>query len=206
MSDVTQNHWQQVYEKPLDALSWTRPHLDMSLQLLTKHGLQTTHRVIDVGAGASTLVDDLLAAGVRSVTCMDLLDTALKITRDRLGANAREIHFLVGSIIDIDLPTDHFDFWHDRAVAHFLTDAAAQATYARQVQKTLKPGGIVIISGFAPDGPERCSGLPVCRRDEQDQWDLIGRDAFDLIDTTRDTHLTPAGREQRFCYGVFRRR
>lgn len=206
MSDVTENHWQQVYKKPLDALSWTRPHLDLSLQLLTKHGLQPAHHVIDVGAGASTLVDDLIAAGVHNVTCMDLSGTALNVTRDRLGARARDVQFLVGSIIDIDLPIDHFDFWHDRAVAHFLTVPADQAGYGSQVRKTLKPGGIAIIGGFAPDGPERCSGLPVCRRDEQDQWDLLGRDAFDLLDTTREFHLTPAGREQRFCYGVFRRR
>ncbi|AVP97984.1 SAM-dependent methyltransferase [Ahniella affigens] len=206
MSDVTENHWQQVYEKPLDALSWTRPHLDLSLRLLTKHGLQPAHHLIDVGAGASTLVDDLIAAGVRTVTCMDLSGTALNVARDRLGAHARDVHFLVGSIIEIDLPTTHFDFWHDRAVSHFLTDTAAQAAYARQVRKTLKPGGIVVLAGFAPDGPERCSGLPVCRRDAQDQWDLLGREAFELLDTAREIHLTPTGREQRFCYGVFRRR
>lgn len=206
MTSPPQDHWQAVYQKPLSELSWTRPRLDTSLALLFRHGLAVNQALIDVGAGASTLVDDLLAAGVLQVTCLDWSKAALTQVQQRLGERAQSVRFIVDSVTTAALPAAAFDAWHDRAVAHFLTDPADQSAYRQQLQHALKPGGLAIIAGFAPDGPERCSGLPVVRRDEQALWDLVGREAFTLLEHCRERHLTPGGREQPFCYAIFRRR
>lgn len=205
MSESNQAHWQQVYTKPLDSLSWTAAHLNTSLALLRAAGLRPGHRLIDVGSGASTLVDDLLASGFDELTCLDLSDAALHILQQRLGSNAARVQFLSGSVCTLALPQHAFDAWHDRAVAHFLTTESEMDAYRQQIQHALKPGGIAVLAGFAPDGPERCSGLPVCRRDEQALWALLGRDAFSLMAHQRDVHLTPSGRAQSFCFAAFRK-
>lgn len=206
MKDPASSHWQSVYEKPVDVLSWTRSHLDLSLQLLTQQGIHPGSRFIDVGAGVSTLVDDLLTMGLSHLCVLDLSARALDQMRARLGARAANINWLCGDIRDVPLPARSFDFWHDRAVAHFLTDPADEAAYGRQVRHALVPGGIAVIAGFAPDGPERCSGLPVQRRDADLMHTMLGKDSFDLLGEVFEDHITPSGRSQHFCYGVFRKR
>lgn len=199
------DHWQAVYERPIDGLSWTRSSLDHSLHLLKAHGLSPAIRVIDIGGGASTLVDDLLDFGVSAITVLDLAESALSVAKARLGERGGQVDWRAQDLRVADLPYSGFDLWHDRAVAHFFVSADDEAAYARQVDHALVPGGIAVIAGFAPDGPERCSGLPVKRRNAADMLAMLGADRFTLLDESFETHTTPAGRPQRFCYGVFRK-
>ena len=199
-------HWDAVYrDKPADTVSWYRPRLDFSLQLLQAHGLDRASRVIDVGAGASTLVDDLLAYDVSAITALDLAANAFDAARQRLGDRAARVDWRVGDITTIALPAQAYTHWHDRAVLHFLLDPAAASAYAAQAGRALASGGIAVIGGFAPDGPERCSGLDVARRTPSDIAALLGAD-FELLQTAREIHHTPAGREQAFAWAVLRRR
>lgn len=195
-------HWDGVYAaRNPQRVSWYQPHLDTSLRLLSEHGLNAESRIIDVGGGASTLVDDLLARGVRLITVADLSVEALQIAQRRLGSRASGVTWLTGDITVLDLPRASYDFWHDRAVLHFLTDEAQARAYARAAVHAVKPGGFAIIAGFAPDGPAHCSGLPVARRSAQEIEALFGP-KFALIANTRERHQTPGGAAQSFLYAV----
>jgi 2-polyprenyl-3-methyl-5-hydroxy-6-metoxy-1,4-benzoquinol methylase len=206
MTVESQQHWEAVYrDKDAQATSWFRPHLDFSLRLLERAGLDAQTRVIDVGGGASTLVDDLLARGVTRITVLDLSEASLRVAQQRLGADAARIEWRVADITQVELPHAGFDIWHDRAVLHFLTDRAAAQAYVRQATAALHPGAHAVIGGFAKDGPEQCSGLPVARRDPADIAALFGAD-FELIDEARETHVTPSGTSQSFAYALLRRR
>ena len=186
-------------------MSWYRPHLDASLRLLQKHGLTASSSLIDVGGGASTLVDDLLAGGLERMTVLDLADEALDVARTRLGPHAGRVDWIVGDVTTAPLPSAMFDFWHDRAVLHFLTDDSAARAYAVAASRAIKPGGIAVVSGFAPDGPAKCSGLVVARRSANDIAAVLGS-SFELIDEAREFHRTPRRSEQPFAYAVLRRR
>jgi SAM-dependent methyltransferase len=198
-------HWEDVYQrKPADSVSWYRPHLDTSMALLREAGLAPDSRVIDVGGGASTLVDDLLAAGTSRITVLDLSAQALAIARARLGAAADSVAWLAGDLLAAALPEAGFDLWHDRAVLHFLLDPADVAGYARQAAHAIAPGGQAVIGGFAPGGPERCSGLPVARCSAQDIADLLGP-AFELVAASEEVHHTPGGSPQAFAWARLQR-
>ncbi len=200
------NDWDTTYrDRGADSVSWFRPHLDLSLRLIEAAGLSATTRLIDVGAGASTLVDDLLARGAMQMTLVDLSSAALGIVRARLGLRAASVCFVAGDVTALDLEPASFDIWHDRAALHFLVDYDDAAAYARQARKVLAAGGHAIVGGFAADGPERCSGRIVARREPEEIAALFG-DAFELVDAARETHVTPAGRPQRFAYAVLRKR
>lgn len=198
-------HWDAVYRnRSTQAVSWYAEHLDSSLQLLVAAGLDASSRLIDVGAGASTLVDDLLRHGVSRITLLDLAADALEVSRQRLGAAASTLDWRVGDITSLELPEAAFTHWHDRAVLHFLTTPEAAAAYARQAARALAPGGQAVIAGFAADGPERCSGLPVARRSAEQIADLLGP-GFRLLESRRELHRTPGGSEQAFCYARLQR-
>ncbi|HQR25119.1 MAG TPA: class I SAM-dependent methyltransferase [Steroidobacteraceae bacterium] len=200
-----QAHWQKVYlTKSADSVSWYRPRLDVSLELLGLAGLCTDSRLIDVGGGASTLVDDLLDQGLRRLTVLDVSAEALAIARRRIGPNEREVTWLVSDVLDAELPAGGYDIWHDRAVFHFLTDPADAARYAEQAAAAVRRGGHAIIGGFAPDGPERCSGLPVARRSAQDIAALFVP-SFTLVAKRAERHMTPGGSEQSFAYALLQR-
>lgn len=204
MSEASE-HWEDVYRrKPVDTVSWYRPHLQTSLDLLRQAGLSPTSRILDVGGGASTLVDDLLARGVAAITVLDLSANALAISRHRLGDAASRVHWQVGDIRDTALPIAGFDLWHDRAVLHFLTAPDDVQRYARQAAAAVRPGGHAVIGGFAPNGPERCSGLPVARRSAQDIADVLSPH-FRLLDARDEIHRTPAGNEQAFAWALLER-
>ena len=206
MAHDPREHWQDVYRrKPADGVSWYAPHLDTSLALLARAGLRPGARVLDVGGGASTLVDDLLARGVQDVTVLDLSDAALAVARERLGLRAGAVRWLAGDVRSAALGEGVFDFWHDRAVLHFLTDPDDAAAYVRQARRALAPDGCLVIGGFAPDGPERCSGLAVARRSPEDIAALFG-DGFELLHAARDVHNTPGGAAQAFAWSVLKRR
>lgn len=199
-------HWRSVYRtRPADGLSWYRPRLDMSLRLLEEAGLTPQSRVIDVGGGASTLVDDLLARGVGQVTVLDLADEALDIARQRLGIRGSRVTWLAADVTRAELPQAAFDLWHDRAVLHFLVDPEAAAAYVGQVRRCLVPGGHAVIGGFAPGGPARCSGLPVARRSPEDLAALFGPD-FSLVTAAHEDHHTPWGSAQAFSWAVLHKK
>ncbi len=204
-SHERQMHWQTVYEtRAANAVSWYRPHLDVSLELLELAGLSVQSRLIDIGGGASTLVDDLLGRGMQGITVLDISAAALAIAQARLGQRARDVNWLVGDVLDVALPAGGFDVWHDRAVLHFLTDPADAAIYARQAARAVKTGGHAVIGGFAPDGPERCSGLPVARRSAEDIARILAPQ-FSLRETRAERHVTPASAVQSFAYALLKR-
>lgn len=194
------NHWDEVYAEKGDRTSWFQPTLARSLSIIDSLNLPAGSTAIDVGAGRSTLVDDLLGRGFSEVTVADLSEVALEATRARLGAAATRARFLVGDITKAALPEAAFDLWHDRAVFHFLTDESARAAYVRQVLRALKPGGHIIVATFGPDGPEQCSGLPVVRYDDETLHNTFGTEAFRKLGHQREAHTTPWGAAQEFTY------
>lgn len=195
-----QRHWDEVYAtKPAQAVSWYQPHAALSLELIRRTGAGRDAAIIDVGGGASTLVDDLLADGYRDLTVLDLSAAALDVARRRLGRTAGAVRWLDGDVTAAALPARRFDVWHDRAVFHFLTEAAQRRAYVEQVMRAVKPGGHVIVATFAPDGPLQCSGLPVMRYSADSLHDEFGT-AFELVEHRDESHLTPAGKVQHFIY------
>lgn len=196
-------HWEQVYRSRSTAeVSWYRAHLERSLESIRRVAPGPDAAILDVGAGASTLVDDLLSAGYTRLTVLDIAAAALESSRTRLDARATEVNWLVGNVLDVTLPAHHFDVWHDRAVFHFLTEAGDRRRYIAQMAAALRPGGHAVIATFGPEGPLRCSGLPVVRYDAQSLSKELGK-AFRLVDWTIEHHETPAGATQQFLHALF---
>jgi SAM-dependent methyltransferase len=194
--------WEKVYAtKAPDAVSWYRPHLERSLDLIVRAVPGPSAAILDVGGGQSTLVDDLLARGYRNVTVLDISETAFAVTKKRLGAAAGQVRWLVEDITTAALEASAYDLWHDRAVFHFLTEETQRAAYVRQVAHAVKPGGHVIVSTFGPEGPARCSGLDVMRYDAQALHQQFGA-RFRLVESSQELHQTPFGATQQFltCY------
>jgi SAM-dependent methyltransferase len=193
-------HWEQVYAARQAAQrSWFRPHLEVSLKLIRRAAPDLATPILDVGAGESTLVDDLLAAGYTDLTLLDISEQALDHSRARLGPAATKITWLTADLLTAKLPRHHFGVWHDRAVFHFLTSPADRAAYVVQVTRALRPGGHVILATFAPDGPTMCSGLPVQRHNADSILREFGP-RFRLNATTSERHITPSGATQPFVY------
>ncbi|MFA7399142.1 MAG: class I SAM-dependent methyltransferase [Sideroxydans sp.] len=193
-------HWEQVYTtKPSDSVSWFQEHADQSLRLIHKTGLDKDAAIIDVGGGASILVDELAAEGYTDLTVLDLSAAALSVAKQRLGEHADAVHWMEGDITRAEFPTHRFDIWHDRAVFHFLTDSADRNAYVERVMRSVRPGGHVIIATFGEDGPEKCSGLPVVRYKPESLHAEFG-EAFLLVEHEKEAHHTPAGSVQQFVY------
>lgn len=198
-------HWESVYEtKSPDSVSWYAPHLLQSLHYVTKAVPNKDAFIIDVGGGESTLVDDLLAAGYSNVTVNDLSSTALEVAKKRLGARAKDVTWKAADVLEMELPKEMFDVWHDRAVFHFLTTNAQRERYVAQVLHALKPGGFAIVGTFGPDGPDKCSGLPVARYAPTELHARFG-EPFELIESNVEVHNTPWGTPQQFVYCFCRR-
>lgn len=193
------NHWEQVYRtKNPQAVSWFQPEAAVSLRLI-RAATDNRAAVIDVGGGASTLVDGLLDAGYRDLTVLDLSGAALTAARARLGPRAAGVHWLEADVLPAPLPAQAYDVWHDRAVFHFLTAAEDRAAYVRQVLHAVRPGGHVIVASFAEDGPRQCSGLPVMRYAPGELHAQFGA-PFELLHHEREAHQTPGGTVQQFVY------
>jgi SAM-dependent methyltransferase len=202
----TREHWDEVYRsKSPDSVSWYRPRLERSLAWIDRCGLDPSAHVVDVGGGASTLVDDLLARGFERVSVADIAAQALEHSRARLGDAAARVRWIVGDATTPLFDEASVDLWHDRAVFHFLTDAPRRAAYVEAVHRCVRPGGFVIIATFGPKGPERCSGLPVVRYASSEIAEALGRE-FELVDHADEEHVTPWGAPQAFAYALCRRR
>ncbi len=197
-------HWENVYlTKGRDEMSWSREHLDTSLDMILKTGIANDAAVIDIGGGNSTLVDDLIGLGFDDLTVLDISKTAIETSRERLGTAATKVEWIEADVTDIEFPADRFDLWHDRAVFHFLTDSEDRRKYVELVQRSLKLDGNVIIASFSLDGPTKCSGLDVVRYSPDSM--LAEFEGFRLTASIRETHKTPFGTTQDFVYSHLRR-
>lgn len=195
------SHWDSVYTTKNEAeVSWFEPSPDLSLALLREAGLQTDMAVVDVGGGASRLVDALVGLQVDEIAVLDLSEAALRTAQARLTA-ASTVSWIAADVTTW-VPDRRYDLWHDRAAFHFLTTELDQQAYARTLRRALRPGGRALIGTFASDGPEKCSGLPVARYDPESLRAVLGGD-FRLLFSRRHDHSTPWGAIQTFQFSTF---
>lgn len=200
------DHWEKVYTtKAPDTVSWFQPHAETSMRLIKATGLGSASEIIDVGGGASTLVDDLLDEGHRQVTVLDLSAVALEESRRRLGELANRVTWVEADITRATFPPHSIDLWHDRAVFHFLTTQKDREAYVKQVLHVLKPGGYIIMATFGRNGPTQCSGLAVMRYAPSELHAEFG-DAFTLVAQEEHMHHTPFGTDQQFIYCLCQKR
>lgn len=196
----TKSHWERIYSsRPAESVSWYQPHAQRSLDLILRVAGGRDARILDVGGGASTLVDDLLDAGMRQVSVLDISGAALEAARHRLGPRAGEVRWVEGDITSVELEPSSVDVWHDRAVFHFLTEERDRAAYVQQVRRAVRTGGHVIVAAFGPEGPLQCSGLPVVRYAPDALHAEFGS-AFELVEHQAEDHRTPSGAIQHFVY------
>ena len=189
-------HWDTLYaSRPPGKLGWYSPHLDTSLAWIGD---------LDLDPEASTLVDDLLAAGHRNLTVLDLSAAAIRIARERAGEAAGAVTWLVGDVTEMELPDRHYRLWHDRAVFHFLVEPELQQRYRTALLGSLEAGGFFLVATFAPGAPPRCSGLPVRRYDAEQLARTFG-DGFEPRRQRNETHTTPDGVKQPYVYCLLQR-
>lgn len=202
----SKTHWENVYNtKSAKAVSWFQAHANRSLGFIRATGLAKEAAIIDVGGGASTLVDDLIDAGYSELSVLDISNAALLIAKQRLGSKSTDVKWIEGDITHIVLPAHHYDIWHDRAVFHFLTEVKDRQAYVAQLSRALKPNGQLIISTFAESGPQQCSNLPVVRYTPENLQREFGHD-FVLREHAFETHITPFETQQAFVYCRFERK
>ena len=198
------DRWESIYaERRVDRVSWYQPSPEPSLRLIEAFGFPLDTAIIDVGGGASLLVDRLLADGYCDVTVLDISSAALQVARERIGGTSG-VTWVHADLLTWQ-PTRHYALWHDRAVFHFLVRHAERRVYLETLGRALTPTGAVIIGTFATDGPERCSGFPVARYDADDLGSVLGP-GFAITKKLRELHKTPAGVEQPFTWVAARRR
>lgn len=209
------DHWNTIHtSKSPEQTSWYEPHLHTSLEWIIRAAPDRSASIIDIGAGQSTLIDDLLFADYRNLTALDIASAALDRSRARLAAlpvaeAASHVGWLVADVAQPDLPPDTlppaaFNLWHDRAVFHFLTEPAQRQTYIERLAASLRPSGRAILATFGPDGPQKCSGLPTMRYSADSLSAELGPQ-FTLQHSALIDHATPTGTTQQFLYCDFRR-
>lgn len=196
----SKDHWQRLYStRASNSVSWFQEHAEYSLRLIRETGVDRTASIIDVGGGASTLVDDLLSSGYTNLSVLDLSAAALAAAQHRIGPSAASVKWIEADITKANLAVHCFDVWHDRAIFHFLTAPEERAAYVAAVVRSVKPGGHVIVATFAEDGPTKCSGLPVMRYRAEELHAEFGA-SFSLVRQEKESHHTPSGKVQQFVY------
>ncbi len=201
---MSPEHWERLYRtKDPTEVSWSQPEARLSLDLIRRVAPDFDAPIIDVGGGASTLVDGLLDAGYSNVTVLDLAPSALTIARQRLGGRADRVVWISGNILDVSLPVSAYALWHDRAVFHFLTNERDRARYVDQTRHAVRLGGHVIVASFSLEGPPKCSGLDVVRYSPEGMHAEFGP-GFRLLNSAREDHHTPSGTTQAFVYCLCR--
>ncbi|MGB5398267.1 MAG: class I SAM-dependent methyltransferase [Gammaproteobacteria bacterium] len=197
-------HWEQVYaEKNPTEVSWYQQHPERSLELIRATGVDLAAACIDIGGGASTLVDAMLDAGYCNITVLDIAHAAIEQAKTRLAGRASTVTWIEQDITEFRVESV-FDVWHDRAVFHFLTDPLDRSSYVHAMTRALKPGAHAIIATFALDGPEKCSGLEVVRYSPESLSAVLG-DSYELVDSCTESHLTPNAATQSFVYCRFKK-
>jgi len=198
------SHWENVYtSKDPESVSWFQSSPKISLELIDASGVDLSGSIIDIGGGASGLVDALVDRGQRFVAVLDIAGAGLAVAKHRLGARGADVEWIVANVTNWQ-PARPFDLWHDRAVFHFLTSEADRHGYLAALDRGLVVGGTLIMATFALDGPERCSGLMVRRYDAEGLATELGP-GFELIETRREAHHTPGGTVQNFTWTRFKR-
>lgn len=198
------DQWDWIYAtRALNSVGWYEPEPINSQELVAEALARGGRSIIDVGGGASRLVDHLLDLGLDRIAVLDISEAGLAVSRHRLGPRADAIEWIVGDVVAVD-EVGQFDIWHDRAAFHFLLNEAARRRYVRLAERTVRIGGVAIVATFADDGPERCSGMPVRRYDPAELAAAWGA-GFRLIGSRRYVHHTPAGVAQSFQYSTLER-
>lgn len=198
------DHWERAWARgSADAKSWFQREPELSLELIADSNIDKSAGVIDVGGGASPLVLHLLQRGYQDLTVLDISSNALEIIRQQLGDRAKEVEWIEQDVT-LFRPQRHWALWHDRAVFHFLRHAEQRRAYKQALRDGLEPGGTLVLSTFAEDGPTRCSGLEIVRYSARSISDELGPD-FLLQDARREAHRTPMGTVQQFGYYRFQR-
>lgn len=202
---TSKEHWENIYTtKSSKEVSWYKTHLDTSLELILNLGVDKDASIIDVGGGASTLVDDLLKKGFKNITVLDVSSKAVEISKERIGEGANQIEWLVADITQGSLKPNHYDIWHDRAVFHFLTLAQDRKRYVKTMNQSLKVGGHLIMATFGVNGPLKCSGLEIVRYSPESMQVELGA-GYKLLKQFSEIHNTPFGATQEFLYCSFQR-
>ena len=205
MTTERQAHWQRVYtSRSHTDVSWFQAEPARSLEFIEASGISKHRRIIDVGGGASTLVDHLMDRGFSQLTVLDIAEDALRQAQQRLGDSASDVDWQIADVVAFHAER-RFALWHDRAVLHFLADPGERARYVEALQRALEPGGHVVLAAFAPDGPEKCSGLPVRRYSVDMFRELLGP-GFELQGEALEEHTTPGGARQQFLYTRWQKR
>jgi SAM-dependent methyltransferase len=198
-------HWETVYRtKRVTEVSWHQAEAALSARLIQETEPERSAPIIDVGGGVSVLVSRLDAAGYSNLTVLDVSGTAIALAQAALGARAERIRWIEADVLEASLPPAGFRFWHDRAVFHFLTDPADRAAYVARARGALAPGGHLLLSTFADDGPTRCSGLDTVRYSPSALQAELGP-GFAIVSAHREEHRTPSGVMQAFTYVLCRR-
>ena len=195
-------HWNQIYKSKTEAqLPWQQSAPEESLTLISKSGIGKEEAIMDMGSGASPLVDHLLEKNYQDITLLDLAPSALKQIQTRLGEKANQVCFLQGDALGF-LPSRQYSLWHDRALFHFLIQEEDQTLYLQNLKASLRPGGYFLFGSFSTTGPVKCSGLPIRQYDAKIAEQTLGPD-FKLIETLKSVHRTPSGMEQNYNYFLF---
>ncbi|OGN72238.1 MAG: hypothetical protein A2X25_00825 [Chloroflexi bacterium GWB2_49_20] len=209
MPKTMKEHWDSVYSsQPVTQLGWYEPQPTPSLQLIERCGMDKQEAVLDIGSGASTLINALLEQGYENIYALDISEIALQKARAELGAEkANRVQWLVE---DITQPAKAFNLseialWHDRAVFHFFTDPQQRQDYLTTLLRVLRPGGYVILAAFAIGGASKCSGLDIRNYDTESLTQFLGSD-FKIIESRQHTHQMPSGDLRPYVYTLFQRR
>lgn len=198
------NHWNSIYQtKQLNEVSWYQPVPDNSIVLIQQHNIPANAKIIDVGGGDSFFVDYLVNNGFRDVTVLDISQEAIERARQRLGNKADDIHWVVTDVVDFE-PEGSYDFWHDRAAFHFLTEEEDIAQYVKLVAKHVKPGGVMVIGTFSEQGPKKCSGIDIRQYSETSMTECFKLN-FEKINCVSADHKTPFDTIQNFVFCSFRK-
>lgn len=200
---MTRDHWEAAHAAKQDQVSWFQETPSLALAFIRACGLPSGATALDAGSGASRMAEAMLELGLRP-TIADIAQEPLDRVKTRLGVHAKEVSFVCADLAQHAWPADTFDLWHDRAVFHFLTEPADRAAYISHMKGALKPGAFLVLATFAPDGPEKCSGLPVRRYDAAGLAAELGA-AFELLEEGRELHPTPSGTTQAFTVVRFRK-
>jgi len=204
MTYNAKEHWESIYQtKKSNEVSWYQENPKTSLDLISETGVDKDIKIIDIGAGASKLVDNLLAFGFRNITVLDVSSSALNIAEKRLGDRANNVKWVVTDLREFET-NDKYDIWHDRAVLHFLTEEDDISKYVEKVRQLLKQGGYLIVSTFSEKGPKKCSGLDI-KQYSKDSMKKLFSD-FEHIKSFEEEHKTPWGASQIFIWSIFRKR
>jgi len=201
----TKHHWENIFSnKTSDQMSWTQSSAARSLELINLSGISPDSSIVDIGSGMSVLVGQLFDAGFNDITVLDISSAAISKAKEMLGQRGAKAKWLVSNILEAQFEKSSFDLWHDRAVFHFLTKKEQRTNYIDKLKTALKPAAHVVLSTFSLSGPEKCSGLEVCRYSPESLQSELGSD-FKLVKSLTETHNTPAGKPQNFVYCLFKK-